>query len=127
MNDRKKVLIIDDEENFAYIVKLNLEETGSYEVAVEPDPTRALSAARAVNPDVILLDVIMPVRDGFEVLEALKKDKRTMSIPVIMLTAVGTDQAKIKASEKYSEDYITKPVTTEALREKIENVLKRRR
>ena len=123
---KKKVLIIDDEENFAYIVKLNLEETGKYEVAIESDAGRALGAARAVKPDVILLDVIMPKKDGFEVLEALKKDKNTVSVPVIMLTAVGTDQARIKAAERYSEDYIIKPVTTEALKQKIESVLKRR-
>lgn len=121
-----KILIVDDEENFAYIVKMNLEQTGNYEVAVETRASNASGAATSFKPDLILLDIVMPDKDGFEVLKALKSKDKTMAIPVVMLTAVGDDSAKIKAAEQFSEGYVIKPVSTEALRTKIERVLERR-
>ncbi|NQU95165.1 MAG: response regulator [Candidatus Omnitrophica bacterium] len=123
---KTKILIVDDEENFAHIVKINLEQTGSFEVAVVPEASEACKAATVLKPDLILLDIVMPDKDGFEVLKALKSNDKTMAIPVIMLTAVGDDSAKIKAAEQFSEGYIIKPVSTEVLRTKIERVLERR-
>ena len=83
--EKKKILIVDDEENFAYIVKMNLEQCGGYDVTVETRAANALNAANLCNPHLILLDIIMPDKDGFEVLEMLKKNNRTASIPVIIL------------------------------------------
>jgi len=122
---KRKVLIVDDEKDFAKIVKMNLEQTGEYEVRTESRATKAVAVAKSFKPDVMLLDIVMPDKDGFEVLGELKKDGKTVSIPVIMLTAVGGNHAKMTASQKFCEDYIIKPVPTEELKAKIEEVIKR--
>ncbi|MDD5194912.1 MAG: response regulator [Candidatus Omnitrophica bacterium] len=126
MNFKRKVLIIDDEAGFTKIVKLNLEATGKYEVIVENQSNRALASAQKNEPDIILLDILMPKIDGFEVLELLKKDLPTISIPVIMLTAITADESKALASRFYNESYIEKPVTVQVLDEEIGKVLARK-
>lgn len=126
MDSKKRILIIDDEENFTKIIKLNLESTGKYEVFIENDSARGLASARKNMPDVILLDILMPKIDGFELLRALKKDMPTIAIPVIMLTAVMADEAKAMAARLYDESYLEKPVTVEVLEKEIERVLARR-
>jgi len=120
---RKNVLMIDDEENFCKLTQLNLEETGEYAVFTAFDGQDGLNVAKKIKPDIILLDIMMPKMDGFTVLKVLKENKKTMDIPVIMLTAKGEDESKLKASELYSTYYITKPVSVEDLRAKIEWVL----
>lgn len=122
-----KVLIIDDEEKFGEIVKMSLEGTGEYQVMIETRGKYALSSARKGKPDIIMLDLRIPDKDGFEILEELKKDKKTVSIPVIVITVTKTDTARIKAVQLYNEGYLTKPVTIGTIKKKIEEVLKRRR
>lgn len=123
----KKILIIDDEEDLTFFVKANLELAGDYEVLIATSGKKGIKAARRHKPDLILLDIMMPQIDGFKVLEKLKASSETMIIPVIMLTAKGDDESKLKASSLYDEDYIVKPVQIEVLKSKIEEVLKRRR
>ena len=125
MIGRKKILLIDDEKNFCFFVKKNLEAIGEFVVLCANDPLEGIRSAKREQPDLILLDINMPRKDGFEVLEAIKKNEKTLSIPVIMLTAVEGDDAKIKSSGLYSEDYIVKPISYEKLREKIDTVLDR--
>ncbi|MFA5118909.1 MAG: response regulator [Candidatus Omnitrophota bacterium] len=118
-----KVLIIDDEKDFAFFVKLNLESSGCYKVALAHDGARGLRVAKWTKPDVILLDIMMKGMSGFEVLGKLKADKGTMSIPVLMLTARNDESSKEKASGLYDDDYIVKPVAKDALRARIEKVV----
>ena len=125
MIGRKKILLIDDEKNFCLFVKKNLEAPGEFVVLCANDPLEGIRSAKREQPDLILLDINMPRKDGFAVLEAIKKNEKTLSIPVIMLTAVEGDDAKIKSSGLYSEDYIVKPISYEKLREKIDTVLAR--
>ncbi len=122
----RKILIIDDEEDLAFFVKANLQLAGNYKVAVATNGKDGIKVAARYQPDVILLDIMMPRMDGFEVLAKLKKSKDTLAIPVIMLTAKDDQQSKLKASELYIEDYIVKPVLIEPLKKRIEEVLKRR-
>ncbi len=122
----KKILIIDDEKDFGFFVKQNLELVGGYSVTVATGGKDGIAAAMRHKPDLILLDVIMPQMSGFEVLQALKDGKETTMIPVIMLTAVDTDEAKEKALGLYNEDYIVKPVAISELKAKIDVVLSRR-
>lgn len=122
---KKKVLIIDDEGDFALLVKKNLELIGDFEVDMAINGKEGIEKARNKNPDVILLDILMPGLDGFEVLKKLKEDKKTMTIPVLMLTAKGDEESKIKAAQLYDEAYITKPIEASDLKAKIEEVLKR--
>lgn len=123
----KKILMIDDEGDMCLLVKQNLEMGGNYKVIVAHDGKNGISAARHEKPDLILLDIIMPGMGGFDVLRKLKEMNETCSIPVIMLTAIGTEEAKEKAMSLYNEEYIVKPVQTEVLKSKIEEVLKRGR
>ncbi len=123
MLTKNKILLIDDEENFCFFVKKNLEQNGDFFVIYTTDPDKGIKLAQKNHPDLVLLDILMPKKDGFKVLEALKKNPKTLSIPVIMLTALGDEETKLKASALYNENYITKPVSYEMLRSEIEKIL----
>ncbi len=120
-----KVLIIDDERDFCYFVKTNLELLGRYRVIIATSGWKGILAALWHKPDLILLDIMMPRTDGFEILKKMKKYEKTMSIPVIMLTARDEDTYKIKAAGLYDEDYLIKPVQVDRLKTKIETTLAR--
>ena len=122
----KKILIIDDEEDLSFFVKANLELDGGYKVKVATSGKAGIKAASQYKPNLILLDIMMPKMDGFEVLKKLKTCHETLAIPVIMLTAKGDEETKLKASKLYNESYIIKPVQIEVLKAKIEEVLSRR-
>ena len=121
----KRILIIDDEKDFCSLIKVNLELTNAYKVLIANSGREGVQLAEQEKPDLILLDIIMPNMDGFQVIKTLKENPKTLSIPIIMLTAVLDEKAKQKAWEMYDEAYLTKPVETETLKAKIEEVLKR--
>lgn len=121
----KKILIVDDEVSYGDMLRLNLELTGEYEVRSECGGDYGIDTAKKFKPDLILLDIMMPDKDGFQVLEALKQDKVTASIPVVMLSALRSQMTKDKAGLLGDEDYIEKPFTVEQLIEKVESVLKK--
>ena len=122
----KRILIIDDEEDLTFFVKANLELTGEYQVMIAHSGKEGLKCAQRFKPDVILLDIMMPHVDGFEVLKKLKKSLATLSIPVVMLSAKGDEDSKMQAASAYNEDYVVKPVQVESLKEKIDEVIERR-
>ncbi len=84
---KKRILIIDDEPGITRLVRLNLERTGKYEVREENDSVRALATAQEFQPDLILLDVVMPELDGSDVVARLKTDAKLKNVPVVFLTA----------------------------------------
>ena len=86
----KRILVVDDEPNFANLLKMNLEATGDYEVCTENRGARALRTALRYRPDVVLLDVIMPDKEGPDVMFQFKSDKQTQNIPIVFLTATVT-------------------------------------
>ena len=118
-----KILIIDDEEDFCFFIKANLQLISNYEIIVAHKGKKGLKLASKEKPDLILCDIMMPGIDGFEVLRKLKKNEVTSHIPVIMLTAKNEDESKIKAAGLYCEDYIVKPVEAKTLKAKIHRVL----
>ncbi|MFA7677448.1 MAG: response regulator [Candidatus Omnitrophota bacterium] len=122
----RKVLIIDDEEDLTFFVKANLELSGSYEVIIANRGKEGIKSASRHKPNIILLDIMMPQMDGFQVLEKLKKNPKTMAIPVIMLSAKTDDDSKLKAAGLYNEGYLVKPVQIDTLKAKIDQVLERR-
>ena len=89
---KKKILIIDDERDFAKPVKQNLERTGKYEALIETRGSRALEVAKKFKPDLILLDIMMPDIPGDRVASQLKGCKDTGNIPVVLLTALVTKE-----------------------------------
>jgi len=122
----KKILIIDDDKNFTEIVKTSLEGSGEYQVIVENKGTNGCHAARKLKSDLILLDIMMPRMDGFEVLEELRAHRRSVHIPVVMLTSTDDKVYKEKAQRLDANDYLVKPINPEDLKSKIEKILSRR-
>ncbi len=113
---KKKVLIVDDEESFAKLVKLNLEETGIFEVRVETKGMRAIPAAREFKPDFILLDIVMPDMDGGEIAQEIKADPELNKIPLGFLTALVRDyEVTPKGDSIAGYPFIAKPVTVAQL------------
>jgi len=122
----KKILVVDDEKAVCSLVKDGLEAVSPYQVIVATNGKEALRAAGRHKLDLILLDIIMPGMDGFEVLKKLKDNMSTVAIPVAMLTSRSDDTAKETASRLYDEEYITKPFALDDLKARIEEVLRRR-
>jgi len=122
---KKTILIIDDEEDFCYFVKLNLEQTGEFEVLTAYNGTDGINMAKRHLPDLILLDIIMPNMTGTQVAESLRADKVTKDIPIIFVTAI------VKRGEVGARDYqfggnyfIFKPVKLDELLQAIGDKLK---
>ena len=104
----KTILVADDEANIARLVQLNLEREG-YSVVTAADGREALEKVAVSKPDLILLDVMMPHVDGFEVLKRLKSDPGTQDIPVIMLTVKAQDTDFFEGRSRGADVYLTKP------------------
>ncbi len=121
---KKKILAIDDEEDFLAMVKINLEDTGEYEVDTLNDPKRALDELHRFNPDVILLDMIMPSLGGIDVCEMLNNDPVGLKTPIIVLSALSKEKDKLKAYKVGVVGYLEKPVEKKDLINAIEKALK---
>lgn len=119
---RKKILLADDEEDIKTVVSLYLQSRG-YEVLTAYDGLDAISTAEVEQPDVILLDVMMPVMDGFEVARKLKANEKTRAIPIIMLSAASHSESIKKGMEAGARDYLVKPFEPSKLEELIQTVL----
>lgn len=120
----KKILVIDDSDQIRWFLKHVFAK--EYEILEARNGEEGLSVAFATNPDLILCDVMMPVKDGFQTCKELKADPRTSQIPVVMLTAKVESEDVIVGLEAGADDYITKPFDIEILRSKLNNLVKRR-
>jgi len=118
----KKILIADDRRQVVELVRVSLEGE-DYEIVGASNGKEALKRARLERPDLILLDVVMPKMDGFEVCRQLKKDPQTQEIPIIMLTAKGQEVDKEKARQLGASGYVTKPFSPSALLTRVEEIL----
>ena len=118
----KKVLICDDEpyiiESLSYVAKRE-----GFEVIIAEDGEEGLNKAKAVNPDLIFLDVMMPKKSGFEVCEQLKKDENTKGIYIIILTARGEESDERRGIEVGADEYITKPFSPRKLSARLHEIL----
>jgi len=123
MNKKPTILIIDDEKDFCHFMRMNLESTNKYKIFVSTNARSGIKTAIRKKPDLVLLDIMMPNISGFEVLQKLKENINTTSIPVIMLTALSDDESVEKAMGLYSHEYIVKPVEMDSLVSKIDRVL----
>ena len=119
----RRVLVVDDEVAFTNLVKLNLEKTGRFTVREVNDPLAALAAAREFRPQIMLLDVIMPGRDGGQVLAELRANEFT-HLPVIFVTATMTQRGlQQRDNEIDGVPFVAKPVEPKKLIKRIEEVL----
>jgi DNA-binding response OmpR family regulator len=116
MADKKKLLFVDDEEAFGTMVKLNLEETGDYEVRTETKGKRAIGAIKEFKPDMVFLDIIMPDLSGVDVFTEIKPYVEAHNIPVVFLTAIVNDKdVASKMGTIGGRTFLAKPITTEKL------------
>lgn len=121
---RTKVLIVDDEIDTLTPLKRALEVEG-YAVIEAMDGVEALEKVKSENPDLVLLDLMLPKMDGNEVCQKLRKNPMTEGIPIIMLTAKGDMKDKIEGIETGADDYVTKPFNLSELKARIKTVLRR--
>lgn len=121
---QEKVLIVEDEEDVLELVRYNLEKN-DYRADTALDGRIALEKARQANPDLILLDLMLPKVDGLQVCRSLKNDPTTSNIPIVMLTAKGTEADIVTGLEMGADDYITKPFSPRVLLARIKAVLRR--
>jgi DNA-binding response OmpR family regulator len=121
--NKRTILVIDDEEDFSFFTKHNLERN-NYEVLSATNGEEGLRLAHDIKPDLILLDIMMPGIDGFEVLRRLKTESVTAAIPVIMLTGKDDEISKDRAASLKNADYLIKPIEIEELHDRIEKIFK---
>jgi CheY-like chemotaxis protein len=129
MENKTKILLVDDDKDFVEATRLVL-ESKPYEVVVAYDGDEGLAKARKEKPDLIILDIIMPVKDGFSAAEQLKKDPELKKIPVIMLTSFSEKVGETSLSVSQglaleAEDYVDKPVAPTELLKRVERLLKK--
>jgi DNA-binding response OmpR family regulator len=120
-NKRRKILVVDDEERIVRFIRLNLEHDG-FVVFEAFNGKQTLQRLRDETPDLVLLDVMMPDMDGFEVLEMIRE---ISTVPVIMLTAKGEENDRVRGLELGADDYVTKPFSPRELTSRIKAVLRR--
>jgi len=119
--ERRRILVVDDEERMVRFIRMNLEHDG-FEVSEAFNGKQAIQKIREVTPDLILLDVMMPDIDGFEVLETVRE---VSQVPVIMLTAKGEEDDRVRGLELGADDYVTKPFSPRELVSRVKAVLRR--
>jgi DNA-binding response OmpR family regulator len=122
MSEKTKILIVDDERDIATALSIRLKASG-YEVIIANDGLSGLDMARKQNPDLLLLDVMLPKLDGFKLCRILKFDEKYKHIPVIMITAKVSENDKKIGGEVGADAYITKPFVPEELLSKIREIL----
>jgi two-component system alkaline phosphatase synthesis response regulator PhoP len=126
--EKKKILLVDDDADFTEAVKLLL-ESRSYEVTAANDGKEGLKKVQTEEPDLIILDVMMPEMDGYQVCARLKADPKYRQIPILLLTAVGeaittTTYTKEMGMKIEADDYIPKPVEPIEIVERVEKLLR---
>jgi two-component system alkaline phosphatase synthesis response regulator PhoP len=121
--DKKKVLIVDDEPDIVETIQFMLESEG-LECLAAYDGADALLKARTENPDLILLDIMLPKMDGYKVCRLLKFDEKYKDIPIIMLTAKAQDPDKLIGKETGADEYVCKPFVMDELVRMIRDRLK---
>ncbi len=117
------VLVVEDEKNILDTLRYNLEREG-YAVDTAIDGEQALNAARAASPDLVILDVMLPRLDGFEVCRILRSES---DVPILMLTARGEEIDRVVGLELGADDYVTKPFSVRELMVRVRNLLRRAR
>jgi len=120
--NNNKILLVEDEPDIIRLVKFTLEQR-NFEVVATSNGLAAIEIASTEKPDLILLDVMMPVINGYETCGRLKKNEKTKSIPVIILSAKAQKKEVDRALRVGAADFIAKPFSPRELREKIEKIL----
>lgn len=117
-----KILIVDDEPNIVLSLEFLMKQAG-FQVRTASDGEAGLSAVTAEHPDLVLLDVMMPRKNGYEVCQAIRENPDLKAVRIIMLTAKGREVEREKGLAMGADDYITKPFSTQEVVEKVQAML----
>ena len=120
---KPRILVVDDEPDAVEMIEFNLKSNG-YDVVTAADGEEALTKARAVLPNLIILDLMLPEVDGMEVCKILRRDPRTSGIPIIMLTAKAAEIDRVLGLELGADDYVTKPFSLRELVLRVKRLLR---
>jgi DNA-binding response OmpR family regulator len=120
----KKILVVDDDAELVELLSFNLKQAG-YAIDAAFNGVDAIKKTRALKPDLIVLDVMMPELDGFAVCEILRRDRATASIPIIMLTALSSELGRMAGLGSGASDFLSKPFSPRSLITRIEEMLNR--
>ena len=120
-----RILVVEDEPDISELIALNLEQAGQSPVLAD-SAEQALERIQEELPDLVLLDWMLPGQSGLELARRLRGDARTRTLPIIMLTARGDEEDKLRGLETGADDYITKPFSVKELQARIKAVLRRR-
>jgi two-component system, OmpR family, alkaline phosphatase synthesis response regulator PhoP len=124
MNTTTKILIADDEPDILEILSFNLKGEG-YEVVTAKNGDEALDKAKTFKPDLIILDMMMPGKDGLEVCNILRTQSMFAGTLIVFLTAINDENTEIKSLENGADDYLTKPISPKVLLSKVSSLLRR--
>ena len=120
---RNRILVVEDESDLLELLSFNLKKAG-FSVATAKSGIEALKKARSVSPHLILLDLMLPELDGFAVCETIRKDPHNASTPIIILTALSSELARLAGFEAGASDYLTKPFRLEELLTRVRGLLR---
>ena len=120
----ENILVVDDEEHILELIKFNLEKNG-YKVTTAANGIEALNLVRSEAPQLLLLDLMLPGMDGYDVCKEIRKDNSISSTPIVMLSAKGEELDKILGLELGADDYITKPFSVRELLARVKAILRR--
>lgn len=118
------ILVVDDEQDLLDLIEYNLKKEG-FNVLKAENGVEAIETAKVLNPDLVLLDIMMPKMDGLEVCRNMRSDAELRHIPIIFLTARGDEKTEVDGLDLGADDYITKPISTTKLISRIKAVLRR--
>jgi two-component system cell cycle response regulator DivK len=119
----RRILYVEDNDDNVFVLRMRLELLGDYEILVAPDGAQGVTLAATTEPDLILMDLNLPVIDGWEATRRIKADARSANIPIIALTAHAMAGDREKALEAGCDDFDTKPIDFERLLAKIDALL----
>src|SRR5437667_2784551 len=122
---KTRILIVEDERQLTEVLNYNLQREG-YEVSIAHDGQEGLRKAQSLLPDLILLDLMLPVMNGLDVCRELRSGERTKEIPIIVLTAKAEETDQVVGFSMGADDYVTKPFSIKVLLERIKALLRRR-
>ena len=121
---KTKIMIVDDEQDFLKVVKLNLEDTGKFEVLTLPEANDIIGQVHKFRPQLIILDMLMPGIGGMEACDMLNQDPLAKTVPIMILSALDKEKEKLEAYKKGVVGYLSKPIEKNTLITKIENALR---
>jgi two-component system alkaline phosphatase synthesis response regulator PhoP len=121
---KQTILVVDDEKDLLDLIEYNLKKEG-FDVLKAENGEEGIAVAKEKNPDLVLLDIMMPKMDGMQAVEEMRKDNQLKNIPIIFLTARSDEKTEVEGLNKGGDDYITKPISTTKLISRIKAVLRR--